>query len=301
MNERILSPSEINCFRNCRQQWVYSYIERRPRTRSGPSRRIGTIVHAGLAAWYGLADLPTCYKTLKAVGKKQEASADEIKKSIGIFEHYIGHYANDLKEYKPIIIEKKIIAPKVGLKAIPDLLTLHLASGLHIVIDHKVQASLDIKKTFDTQKIALFKVMSEEYQVDGIMYNLLRSSLPLIPEPLKNNTRLKKFEGKATTEAIFYKALNMYGFKAQDYPEVVDYFKKNDNPFFKRVYVSISKEEINEFEVEVSTVRDQIASGIIYRNRQWDCERNCDYYDDCFKADSNSDKVLVKRLLEGGV
>jgi hypothetical protein len=240
--------------------------------------------------------LEDCYKTLKAVGKKQAASTKEIDKAIGIFEHYIGYYPNDLEEYEPVIIEKKITATKAGLKAIPDLLTLHLASGLHIVIDHKVQASLELNKTFDTQKIALFKVMSEEYQVDGIMYNLLKSSLPLIPEPIQVGTRFKKFEPKSTTEPIFNKALKMHGFQAQDYPEIVDYFKKNDNPFFRRVYVSISREEIKEFEVEVSTVRDQIASGIIYRNRQWDCERNCDYYDDCFKADRDSDIVL-----KGGV
>ena len=48
--------------------------------------------------------------------------------------------------------------------------------------------------------------------------------------------------------------------------------------------------------MEVSTVREQIGTGIIYRNRQWDCERNCDYYDDCFKADSDSENIL-----EGGV
>jgi len=296
MSDRILSPSDINCFRNCRQQWVYSYIERRPRTRSGPARRVGTIVHAGLAAWYGLEDMVTCYGVLKSTGKKQAASTKEIDKAIGIFEHYIGYYPNDLEEYKPVIIEKKITATKAGLKAIPDLLTLHLASGLHIVIDHKVQASLELNKTFDTQKIALFKVMSEEYKVDGIMYNLLKSSVPLIPEPIQAGTRFKKFEPKSTTAPIFYKALKMRHFQEQDYPEIVDYFKKNDNPFFRRVYVPISREEIKEFEVEVSTVRDQIASGIIYRNRQWDCERNCDYYDDCFKADSDSDIVL-----KGGV
>ncbi len=296
MNGRILSPSEINCFRNCRQQWVYSYIERRPRTRSGPARRVGTIVHAGLAAWYGLEDMVTCYGTLKESGKKQAASTKEIEKAIGIFEHYIGYYANDLDEYEPVIIEKKIIASKVGLKAIPDLLTLHLASEKYIVIDHKVQASLDLKKTFDTQKIALFKVMSEDYKVDGIMYNLLKSSVPLIPEPIQALTRFKKFEPSSTTEPIFNKALKMHGFQAQDYPEIVDYFKKNDNPFFKRVYVPISEEEIEEFELEVSMVREQIGTGIIYRNRQWDCERNCDYYDDCFKADSKS-----KNVLEGGI
>ena len=297
MNDRILSPSEINCFRNCRQQWVYSYIERRPRTRSGPARRVGTIVHAGLAAWYGWEDLVDCYTTLKDVGKEQDAATKEIQKAIGIFEHYIVHYANDREDYEPVIIEKKIIAKIAGLKAIPDLLTLHLPTEKYVVIDHKVQASLEINKTFDTQKIALFKVMSEEYKVDAIMYNLLRSSLPLVPEPILAGTRFKKFEPSSTTESIFYKALKMHGFNEQDYPEVVDYFKKHSSPFFKRIFVTLTMEEMNEFEQEVSTVRDQMATGIIYRNRQWDCERSCDYYDVCFAADSKSDKVLEGREL----
>ena len=292
MSDRILSPSEINCFRNCRQQWIYSYIERRPRTRSGPARRVGTIVHAGLAAWYGWGELKDCYKTLKESAKEQEAEPKELQKATGIFEHYILHYADDRDYYEPVIIEKKIIAGKVGLKAIPDLLTLHLPTEKYIVIDHKVQASLDINKIFDTQKIALYKVMSEDYRVDAIMYNLLKSKVPLVPESVIAGTRFKKFEPSSTTEAVFLSAVKRNKFDKKDYPDAVKFFKENDNPFFKRVFVSISMEELEEFEEEVTIVREQMCSGIIYRNRQWDCERSCDFYDVCFEHDKKSKKIL---------
>jgi hypothetical protein len=282
MGDRILSPSEINCFRNCRQQWLYSYIERRPRTRSGPARRVGTIVHAGLAGWYEWKELEECYKILQAAGKKHE--------------HYILHYADDRDFYEPVIIEKKITASKVALKAIPDLLTLYLPTEKYVVIDHKVQASLDIDKAFDTQKVALFKVLNEDYKVDAIMYNLLKSSIPLVPEPIQAGTRFKKFEPGSTTEAVFLSAVKRNKFNKKDYPDALKFFKENDNPFFKRVFVSISMEELEEFEEEVATVREQIGSGIIYRNRQWDCERSCDFYDICFEQDKKS-----KTVLKGGM
>jgi hypothetical protein len=159
-----------------------------------------------------------------------------------------------------------------------------------------VQASLDIDKAFDTQKVALFKVLNEDYKVDAIMYNLLKSSIPLVPEPIQAGTRFKKFEPGSTTEAVFLSAVKRNKFNKKDYPDALKFFKENDNPFFKRVFVSISMEELEEFEEEVATVREQIGSGIIYRNRQWDCERSCDFYDICFEQDKKS-----KTVLKGGM
>jgi hypothetical protein len=298
--DRILSPSEINCFRNCRQSWVYSYIERRPKTRSGPARRIGTIVHAGLASWYSEYKgypIGDCHTVMKAIAKKEKAQPEEIELATSIFDNYIVEYREDYKQYDPVIIEKKITGNKCGLKAIPDLVVLEFDTDKYYVVDHKVQGSLELNKAFDAQKIALYKVIGELYPISGIMYNLIRSKVPLIPEPIQNLTRLKKFAPESTTELLFKQALKTHGFKAADYPEYVKHYKdnKNENQFFKRVFVDITVEEMEEFEREVTTVREQMATGIIYRNRQWTCERNCDYYDTCFKKDPTSEKIL-----EGG-
>ena len=214
----------------------------------------------------------------------------------GIFEHYIVFYADDLDKYEPLIIETKITESSVGLKCIPDLVLVEKATGKHFIFDHKVISNLEIDKTFDTQKIALFKVIGKRYPIDGIIFNLLRSKLPIIPEPIKSNKRLKKFTPSSTTESVFNKALSMYNFQADDYPEAVDFFKNNDNQFFKRVPITITLEELEDFDQRFELIQQEIASGIIYANRQWDCERSCDYYEMCHKLlDKDSELVLDKK------
>jgi hypothetical protein len=79
-----------------------------------------------------------------------------------------------------------------------------------------------------------------------------------------------------------------------DYPEAVAYYSTHDNPFFKRELVDITVEEMNEFVSEVGIVRKEMESGIIYKNRQWDCDRWCDYYEDCFQLDNESEKIISK-------
>jgi hypothetical protein len=294
MTERILSPSEINCFRDCRQKWYFGYVERRRIPTTGKARIIGLIVHNGLAAWYAKESIEDCYAALQAAANKYDAPKEQRDIARGVFEHYIIYYATDLDLYEPLIIETKITEAAIGLKCIPDLVVLEKATGKYYIFDHKVVSDLAVDKTFDTQKIALFKVLSERYPLSGIVFNMIRSKLPIVPEPVKKNDRLKKFTPSSTTEAIFKKALSMYGFKAVDYKEATDFFKNNPNQFFSRVPVDITQEELEDFERNQQIVRDGIASGVIYMNRQWDCKRNCDYYADCFTLmDDEPENVLA--------
>lgn len=294
-SRRMLSPSEITCFRDCRQKWVFSYIERRRSFTVGRARKIGLLVHSGLAAWYSHQSISDCYGAIEASANKYEASKDVVDLARGIFEHYIVYYDTDLSLFEPLIIETKISERAVGLKCIPDLVFLELSTGKYYIIDHKVVGDLEINKVFDTQKISLFKVINERYPISGIIYNMIRSKVPLIPEPLKNRTRLKKFAPASTTESVFRKSLKVHGFRAADYPDVVKFYAENDNQFFSRVPVEITMEEIEDFDRSVDMVRKEIAGGVIYMNRRWDCKRMCDYYDDCHTLfDKDSEIVLSK-------
>jgi hypothetical protein len=294
-SRRILSPSEISCFRDCRMKWYFSYVERRRTFTVGRARKIGLLVHSGLASWYSHQSIGDCHQAIEAAATKYEAPKDVIDLAKGIFEHYIVYYETDLSLYEPLIIETKISERAVGLKCIPDLVFLELTTGKYYIIDHKVSTDLEINKVFDVQKIALFKVISERYPISGIIYNMIRSKVPLIPEPLKNRTRLKKFAPASTTESVFRKALKVHKFKAVDYPDVVRFYKENENQFFSRVPVEITLEEIEDFEKQEEIVRKEIAGGVIYMNRQWDCERMCDYYEDCHTRFDKDSKVILSK------
>ena len=292
---RILSPSEINCFTDCRVKWDFAYRQHIRFDKYKRAACIGSAVHAGLAGWYAREPLNDCYKALVAKASKYDMPVEDLAVAKGIFEHYIVFYATDLDLYEPLIIETKITESSVGLKAIPDLVLIEKATGIHFIIDHKVITNLEIDKTFDTQKIALFKVLGKRYPIGGIIFNLIRSKLPIIPEPIKNNTRLKKFTPASTTESVFKKALSMYNFQASDYPEAVEYFETHENSFFKRVPVEITTEEIEDFDDRFDLIQEEIAGGIIYANRQWDCERSCDYYEMCHTLEDKESKLVLEK------
>jgi len=296
--KRILSPSEINCFTDCRVKWDFAYRQHIRFDKYKRAACLGQTVHAGLAAWYAREQLDDCYKALVAKADKYSMPKDDLVIAKGIFEHYIVHYATDLDLYEPLIIESKITEGSVGLKCIPDLVLLEKATEKYFVVDHKVITNLEIDKTFDAQKIALFKVIGKRYPLSGIIFNLIRSKLPIIPEPIKNNTRLKKFTPASTTESVFKKAISMYNFREDDYPEAVKHFKENENTFFKRVPVDITTEEMEDFNQRFELIQQEIAGGVIYASRQWDCERSCDYYEMCHKLlDKDSELVLDKKGL----
>lgn len=301
MAKRILSPSEINCFKDCRQKWYFGYVLRRRIPTTGKARIIGLIVHDGLAAWYARVSLEGCYMALNAAIDKYNAPKEQGDLAKGIFEHYIVYYADDLDLYESLIIETKITESGIGLKCIPDLVLLEKATGRYFIFDHKVVGNLEVKKVFDTQKIALYKVISERYPISGIVFNMIRSKLPMIPEPVKKNDRFKKFTPSSTTEPIFKKALSMHNFKAVDYPEATEFFATNPNQFFSRVPVEITREELQDFELNEQVVREGISSNVIYMNRQWDCERNCDYYEDCFSLMNDEQEVVLQKATPRGV
>jgi len=298
---RILSPSEINCFTDCRVKWDFAYRQHIRFDKYKRAMSLGSVVHAGLAAWYAKEQLANCYKALVARADKCDMPDEDLVVAKGIFEHYIVFYAKDLDLYEPLIIETKITESSVGLKCIPDLVLIEKATGKYFIIDHKVITNLVIDKTFDTQKIAMYKVLSERYPISGIIFNLIRSKLPIIPEPIKNNTRLKKFTPASTTESVFKKALSMYGFQTKDYLEAVEYFQTHENSFFKRVPVEITIEEMEDFDQRFELIQEEIAGGIIYANRQWDCERSCDYYEMCYTLEDKEESAVVlekKGLIE---
>jgi len=292
---RILSPSEINCFTDCRVKWDFAYRQHIRFDVYARARCLGSVVHAGLGAWYAREGMDACYQAMTEAADRYEMPGKDLVVAQGIFEHYILYYADDLDKYEPLIIETKITEGSVGLKCIPDLVFLEKATDRYFILDHKVITNLAIDKVFDTQKIAMYKVIGKRYPISGIIFNLIRSKLPMILEPIKNNTRLKKFTPGNTTEAVFNKALSMYDFRAQDYPEAVEFFKENENQFFKRVPVDITVEEMEDFDQRFELIQQEIASGIIYANRQWDCERSCDYYEMCHTLTDKKGKLVLDK------
>ena len=296
MSNRIMSPSEINCYFDCRQKWVFGYVDHIRFDIYKRARCIGTVVHAGLAKWYGHFPLADCAKEMASVAKKYKMPKEDLAVCTGIFEHYVVHYASDLDKYELLIIERKVTEAGIFLKAIPDLVLAEKATGRCFVFDHKVKADItDIDKTFDVQKIALYKVIGEQYPISGIVFNLIRSKVPMIPEPIKANTRFKKFTPASTTESVFRKTLSVYGFDAKDYPEAVEYFETHENSFFRRVSVDITVEEMNDFDQRFKLAQKEIAGGVIYANRKWDCERQCDYYDMCQVLKDKKGKLVLDK------
>lgn len=293
---RTMSPSEMDAFAYCRQKWHFGYVKHIRFDTYSRARCLGSVVHAGLAGWYAKKSMEECYEAMRETADKYKMPEDDLAVGFGIFDHYTVFYADDLDKYEVMIIEVKQTNHGIGLKCIPDLVLREIATGKYFILDHKVIGNLAINKVFDSQKMVLYKVINEIVPVSGIIYNLIRSKLPIIPEPIKTGKRLKVFTPSSTTEAIFKKALRKAKLLQKDYPEEVKYFKTHKEDFFKRVPVEITAEEMEDFEERFDLFQEEIAGGVIYPARRWDCERQCDYYEMCFALrDLKGKQVLSKK------
>ena len=74
---RILSPSEINCFTDCRVKWDFAYRQHIRFDKYKRAMSLGSVVHAGLAAWYAGESLVRCTIAMIDVADKYDMPKED--------------------------------------------------------------------------------------------------------------------------------------------------------------------------------------------------------------------------------
>lgn len=103
-----LSPSSYNCWHTCNRLYYYEHVLRIERARQDGARRLGTILHAGLAAWWLVAGddapwvdhdamLTDAMRAIAHEARHIDTDPVDVAKAEAMMTVYHARYSNDLR------------------------------------------------------------------------------------------------------------------------------------------------------------------------------------------------------------
>lgn len=271
-----VSPSGLRDFAFCERLYLYTRVMNlQPKTLVGPLER-GTLFHACLAALYAGEDWKGPLREYKA---KFDELGEEVKVVLGdipgetfrTMRSYVYRYRELDSEWvlvcdpegKPIIERKfsaRIPGTPVVIRGRIDAVFEHKPTETIWVWDHKstksATAPMSEVKFGDIQGI-IYSLMVKSLifhnkrDVDGVLFNYLRSKPPAVPVLLKSGKALSRAKSIDTDPYTFLLACKKYGFDPKDYKKEIRRLK--GRPFFSRIKVPASDRLTKTILYEIAT------------------------------------------------
>ena len=310
-----ISVTSIRTFKRCRRKWYYKYVERMSPKQKASYLNLGVFIHKAMESHYSALDWKQAVHDLAAesiqntVNKMQlgydwdEALAVEKTAEINNLRNraveIMGRYI-EFDRTNPLvragwkvlgvevnILEWELTIPgtDIFLEGFIDMVLEDEYGGIWAV-EHKTGAqffsveSLDLDEQASTYLWALSHRYPDK-KVSGIIYNLVRTKVPSIPQMLKSGEMSRsKID---TTWDIYVLALRENGLNEQDYGAMKD--RLSLNHFFKRDQVYRSQVELGNFEIDLQDVihdiEDTMNNARFTRTPTKDCTWECPFREIC--------------------
>lgn len=306
-----VSYSRIRTFRNCNRQYYYKYIENlEPKKKPAPLMK-GWIIHKMIETYLQKGDwkkelndfleeqyYPLFKEEREEVYGKLEEELPEIMKG------YIQKWEDQQLEFEHIEIEFKV--PLIKFKGETKVLFKGRIDGIardqngrRWLVEHKSHKNLpneDVR--FTDLQTCLYKwaVKKAGYgEVDGILWDYIRTKPPVKPELLKNGT-LTKRKNIDTTYEMYYQTILDHELDPEDYEDILNVLDEKGDNYYRRVYLPISKEMSNQLVKEMKETSRQIylkGQKLKSRNPTFLCS-GCSYYSLCFSELKGLDADFIR-------
>ena len=302
MSRTVVSYTQLKTWKRCRQKWYYRYVRGLVPKERVKKIELGNYGHALLEAYYKGEDLQQAsekywHEQTKDMFQEEMIEYQEVRdQAEQLVERYIKHYQEKGEEFKVLAVEEHFqvtIPTTTGRKSMTDLqgvfdLVVEDDTGELWLVDHKF-TSIDLDKyeenlVLDEQANyylwALAELLGDYRAVSGIIFNLIRTKLPTVPQVLKSG-RLSKAKNIDTDVDTYLKAIKDNRLNPNDYVDILNYLKENSRPFFKRCRVYRTPEELEYVKNELYEVSKDMKNCSIYRNATRDCSWDCPYRELC--------------------
>ena len=247
-----ISLSAIQSYRTCQQQYAYRYVERlRKRDRSKPLE-LGSLLHKYLELYYGMLKdgvkpndaheasklatsaefTPQVRRSAKVLYEMgQDALAKEMLAILPMSGRIADRYfltrgEEDAEEYEILLVEEELeseVAPGFLSRGKIDMITRSRDTGLVELWEHKSTGSVpSTEYRLRDLQTTLYKYQLEEYEIDQVVWNYIRTKEPTVPKVLKSGpykgglTHAKSLD---STWEVFAAEIKRHGFKEIDYLE----------------------------------------------------------------------------------
>lgn len=113
------------------------------------------------------------------------------------------------------------------------------ADGSIWVVEHKTAKDLQIEHLHFDPQVTMYMILAEgllDKPISGVIYNIMKKSLPEEPAVLKKGD-LSKANLQKTTFNLYMKKINDLGLNPADYKDVLDILSTQENSYFKQIII----------------------------------------------------------------
>lgn len=325
------SYSQMSEFKSCRFSWDLKYRKGIVSKRKDTKLLIGTGIHDALEHYYS----PNSPRTKEVLidsfkiwadeqisminenngGNMFKEEIDELKaiKILGV-EMLEGYYdfAQKNDNFKIVSTEEYFTVPIIKPDGKPykgryfgfkmDGIA-YDENGKYWILEHKTAAGIPSNDEFlllDEQCSNYIWAAEKKFniQFEGVLYNVLSKQTPQVPALLKNGTTSKAWI--VSTYDMFLNTLKERNENPEDFKEILDKLKNQDERFFFRTKVYRNRDEIKNVGEDLFYIAyDMCNTPHIYRHTKRECTNFCEYKAICMAMMDGSDvEFILKKNFE---
>lgn len=239
-------------------------------------------------------------------GELMNEYSDEAALGRGMIRHYL-KYAERTDDFTPVAVELELGAnfflademqsytnfSEKGFKyegRIDGIVKKR--DGSLWVLEHKTARSFeDLDKLILDEQCTSYIMLARAngYPVQGVIYNVLKKKIPIVPNVTKNGQRLYAIKLTATTYDLYMGAIKNNGFDTKDYTEQLNDLATMSNSFFRRQVVTRNDYELRDWMERLTLeAQDMTENPRIYPTFNMWC-KSCSFYPLCVAMTDGSD------------
>lgn len=298
-----ISNSRMKRWNHCQRSHDYRYVDKIKPRKKVRALSLGGLVHNCLEA------RDTGEEFINVIRKYKKEEFDKLfeeeraelgnipQDALRIMRAYVNHYKLVDEEWETIACEQDFMIRVPGTKIVItgkiDKIARHKKTGKVWCFEHKTMKKglpTESFRTTDTQTAIYCWVMMmlapylgyHKKDVEGVMFDYLRTKPPTVPQLLKNGTMSKR---KLDTDKWTYiEALKKAGLDPADYQDHIDTIESSD--YFIRIPMAKSKAIMSCMSQLIINTAHQILkisnTPLVTRNLSYTCDRpKCEYRDLC--------------------
>jgi len=293
-----ISYTQLRMWKRCKRKWWYRYVNGLiPKQRRTPIT-LGIYGHMLLENHYMGNDVKLSsnhyyQQLIRDQPEDMAASFAEIREQAeNLYKRYVRHYKTHDQNWEVVVAEREYEVPIPGtadahLRFTVDLIVQTLEGEVWLV-DHKFTRQ-DLESwgdwlVLDEQaNLYLWGLKELGHNVNGVIFNLIRTKEPTIPKLLKSG-QLSKAKSIDTDPDTYLQAILDNRLNVRDYIDVLEHLETTSKPFFKRYKAYRTADQLEMVGKEISSmVTDFQANRDSYpvRHATHDCRWDCPYLGLC--------------------
>lgn len=323
IGQNVATNSMLKSFGRCPKQFQYKYVERlKPRIEGSRPLRMGTWMHSLLEEYYSGRD----WKAKHAELTRQYADLfDEEKDSLGdlptdcksLMLSYLWHYgANKDDPFHGWEVEDVELTIEA---ALPNGHVLRGRTDLLIrdryglwVVDHKNMKTFpDFSfRLLDSQSALYLWILRQNgIEVQGFIWNYLRTKAPPVPELIKDGSRLSKTSLTSTDYPTLVRAIRKHELDPAPYRDILRTLKNDrwepdkpqTSPYFHRAVLEKSDDMLDRVAMEAVHRYERMldydweTTDAVERVPDRSCRYMCSYTDLCSAELFQGDAPFLRR------